>query len=125
MRLREICMASICAGVLGSGMVAEAQQQLPDLGEMVVIIAYLGAQNSHDIKVQDFIKDGERFIPIFVDQERFRAELLGSQYEAHGVAVRLELLVELLTGDEVLILHPAAEAIRLSRTDLQTILRSK
>ena len=106
-------------------MVAEAQQQLPDLGEMVVIIAYLGPPDSHDIRVQDFIKDGERFIPIFHDDERFRAELGGSQYETHGVAIRLELLVELLAGDEVLILNPANEGIRLSRADLQAILGQK
>jgi hypothetical protein len=78
----------------------------------VVIIADWESDISRHITIQDFIQDGEAFIPVFSDVERFREEAAGSGFEDKGVLIKKDFLAQLLHGDEVLILNPGSAAPR-------------
>lgn len=95
------------------------------LRQGVVVIARWPDVNGHTIVLQDFKSGGEDFIPIFSDAEHFHAEMAGSGFEREGVEIDLRLLVSLLRGDELLVLNPASNKLRLRKADLEAVLGAR
>lgn len=88
------------------------------LQDDIVVIGWWTDESSNKIVLQDFVRDGHSFIPIFSDEDRFRAETAGSGFESKGLAIKRRLLHSILRGDEVLVLNPGSDAVRLCRADL-------
>jgi hypothetical protein len=97
----------------------EVKQACRDLmaGSVVVLGRWKDVADNQ-LVLQDFVRDGESFIPIFSDDEHFREETRGSQFEKMGLAIQCELFLAMLRGDEVLILNPGSTApLRLRKAD--------
>ena len=75
----------------------------------IFIIATWSDPKSKVISVQDFIKNGKSYIPIFSDEAHFETETKGSGYETKGVSIDAHLMGSLLRGDETLILNPTSK----------------
>lgn len=88
------------------------------LQDDIVVIGWWTDESSNKIVLQDFVRDGDRFIPIFSNEDRFRAETTGSGFESKGLVIKRHILHSILRGDEVLVLNPGSDAIRLCRADL-------
>lgn len=86
--------------------------------DYLVIIARWDKETDRQITIQDFVQNGESFIPVFSDEAHFDAETMGSGYESEGVLIKRSLLKEILEGRELLILNPGSDAIRLRKGDL-------
>lgn len=117
--------AAAAASVLGVPRKAGASDELDLIADDVVVIARWRDPNGHTIELQNFVLAGESFIPLFSDEARFRDEAAGSGFEHEGVAIKLEFLVSLLRGDELLILNPASTRRRLRKSDLQDVLQRR
>ena len=89
-----------------------------DDADFVVIVATWDDPQGRNIVIQDFVRDGRAFIPIFSDEARFKAETAGSGFEDKGVRIRKDLLRGLLKGDEHLVLNPGTDARTITRADL-------
>ncbi len=76
----------------------------------VVIIATRTSGTSRKINIQDFIRNGKSFIPIFSDQQHFKDETRGSGHESKGVSIDANMLASLLKGDETLVLNPGSKS---------------
>ena len=88
------------------------------LGDRLVVISHWPSEEGNTLVLQDFVANGESFIPIFSDEEHFRKETRGSDFEAQGVSIDRHLLLSLLTGTELLILNPGSTNERLRKADL-------
>mgnify|MGYP000916291387 FL=1 len=75
----------------------------------VVIIATWTSGASRSIKVQDFMRDGKSFIPIFSDQQHFKDETKGSGFESKGVSIDANMLASIIKGDETFVLNPGSK----------------
>ena len=76
----------------------------------VVIIASWDSPDSRDMTIQDFVRDGEPFIPFFSDGEHFSRETAGSGFEDRGVSIDANLFASMLCGTETLVLNPGSSA---------------
>jgi hypothetical protein len=74
----------------------------------VVIIASWPSTQGKTLTIQDFVRDGRSFIPVFSTQERFKAETKGSGFEDKGVSIDGNLFASILKGSELLILNPGS-----------------
>ena len=90
-----------------------------ELGDKLVVIARWEGPESEEITLQDFTADGKSFIPVFSDEARFQAEILGSGFETQGVLIERTVLASILTGKEQLVLNPGSTRQPLSKTDIQ------
>ncbi|HTI66877.1 MAG TPA: hypothetical protein VL460_04940 [Caulobacteraceae bacterium] len=89
------------------------------LGDMVYLIARIPNREGHVIDVQDFIRNGEAYIPVFSDKEGLQAFVRGTKYERWGLGIDTGLLFTFLRGDELLVLNPQSlEPRRLGKADL-------
>ncbi|QJP13727.1 SseB family protein [Starkeya sp. ORNL1] len=87
--------------------------------EEVVVIGGWEDEQSHFIRLQDFIIDGEKVIPIFSDEAEFKRQALGSGFEKQGLIIKLDFLLSFLRGDELFILNPGdPEPLKLTTADL-------
>jgi SseB protein N-terminal domain len=85
-----------------------------------IVIGTWESGESQAITLQDFVLNGESFIPIFSDEDTFKVETKGSEFATSGVAIDRQFLLSLLRGDELLILNPGSEnPMRLRAEDLQ------
>jgi len=75
----------------------------------VVIIATWESGKSNKMNVQDFIRKGKSFIPIFSDKQHFKDETRGSGFEGKGVSVDANMLMSMLKGTETLVLNPGSK----------------
>ncbi len=75
----------------------------------VVIIATWTSGASKKINIQDFMRNGKSFIPIFSDQQHFKDETRGSGFDGKGVSIDANMLASLLKGDETLVLNPGSK----------------
>jgi len=92
------------------------------VGNRLVIIATWPNAKSHVITFQDFVVNGEDFIAIWSDEQHFRAENKGSEFETKGVSIDTKFFVSLLKGSELLVLNPGSEhPVRLRKADLEGI----
>lgn len=76
----------------------------------VVIIATWTSGASKTLNVQDFMRNGKSFIPIFSDQQHFKSETKGSGYEQKGVSIDANMMASLLKGHETLVLNPGSKS---------------
>jgi SseB protein N-terminal domain len=76
----------------------------------VVIIATWTSGKSKKINIQDFVRNGKSFIPVFSDQQHFKDETRGSGFEAKGISIDGKLFASLLNGDELLVLNPGSKS---------------
>lgn len=74
----------------------------------VTIIASWTSVESKTITIQDFLRNGQSFIPFFSDQEHFKQETSGSGFEDKGVSIDANLFASILKGHETLILNPGS-----------------
>jgi SseB protein N-terminal domain len=75
----------------------------------VVIIASWTSGTSRSIKVQDFVRNGKSFVPIFSDQQHFKDETKGSGFESKGVSIDANMLASIIKGDETFVLNPGSK----------------
>jgi hypothetical protein len=75
----------------------------------VVIIATWTSGASKKINIQDFVRKGQSFIPVFSDQQHFKDETRGSGFEGKGISIDANLFASLLKGDELLVLNPGSK----------------
>lgn len=86
----------------------------------LVIVASWENELDNKIQIQDFILNGESFIPLFSNVRHFRDEVAGSGFENSGVLIRKDMLVKILHGNETLILNPGSEnPTRLTVSDIR------
>ena len=76
----------------------------------VVIIATWTSGASKKINIQDFVRKGQSFIPVFSDQQHFKDETRGSGFEGKGVSIDANLFASLLRGDELLVFNPGSKS---------------
>src|SRR5689334_18106824 len=89
-------------------------------GKHVFIFAFWNDPASSHMTIEDFVRDGRRYIPLFYDEAEFNQEASGSGHEHKGVAITTELLANILHSDELLILNPNSNTpVELSKSDLQ------
>ena len=78
------------------------------LSQHVYIIASWDNPQSRSIRIQDFVRNGRPFIPVFSDEAHFKAETKGSDFESKGVSIDGNLFASLLRGDELVVLNPGS-----------------
>jgi hypothetical protein len=84
----------------------------------VVVIGGWEDEQSHSIRLQDFIINGEKVIPIFSDEVAFERQALGSGFEKQGIIIKVHFLLSFLRGDELFILNPGdPEPLKLTTAD--------
>ncbi len=122
-RLVSIVVATLLAPALASAQVsdslinaaAKSSSKKADLLQVlikghVVIIATWTSGASKKINIQDFMRNGKSFIPIFSDQQHFKDETRGSAFDGKGVSIDANMLASLLKGDETLVLNPGSKS---------------
>ena len=75
----------------------------------VVIIATWTSGTSKTINIQNFIRNGKPFVPIFSDQKHFKDETKGSGFESKGVSIDANMLASIIKADDVLVLNPGSK----------------
>jgi hypothetical protein len=93
--------------------------------QRVYVIGTLDRQRVTGLHVQDFIRNGRSFIPVFSDEAHFNAETQGSGFEARGVAIDANLFASILRGDELLVLNPGSPTpVDLDAKDFKALIDS-
>jgi len=85
----------------------EARVSLPD---EIVIIASVIDEKSCDITIQDFIRDGRSYIPVFRNEEEFDRETANSAYSDSGMVINTDLFFSIMRGGEWLIVDPLGQS---------------
>ncbi|TAG47197.1 MAG: SseB family protein [Betaproteobacteria bacterium] len=75
----------------------------------VFIIATWTSGASKKINIQDFVRNGKSFIPVFSDQQHFKDETRGSGFDSKGISIDGNLFASLLKGNELLVLNPGSK----------------
>lgn len=104
----QVTDSLIVAAAKSSSKKAELLQAL--VKGHVVIIATWTSGASKKINIQDFMRNGKSFIPIFSDQQHFKDETRGSGHEGKGVSIDGNMLASLFKGDETLVLNPGSKS---------------
>jgi len=78
------------------------------LSQHVYIIASWDNPQSKSLRIQDFVRNGRPFIPVFSDEAHFKAETKGSGFESKGISIDGNLFASLLKGDELIVLNPGS-----------------
>ena len=90
------------------------------LSQPVYIIARLDSPRAIGMRIQDFMREGRSFIPVFSDEAHFQVETRGSGFEGQGVAMDADLFASILRGDELLVLNPGSSTpVDLDAQDLK------
>lgn len=94
---------------------AKSSSKQPELSQTmikghVVIIATWTSGASKKINIQDFVRKGQSFIPVFSDQQHFKDETRGSGFEGKGVSIDANLFASLLKGNQRLVLNPGSKS---------------
>lgn len=85
----------------------------------IIVIGSWENNEARSIRLQDFVVEGESFIPIFSDEATFKHQVRGSGFENDGIAIDRNLLSSMLRGDELLILNPGGpDPLKLTKADL-------
>jgi len=101
---------------------AKDRAAVPDLcselakGKLVIIASW-DSPESHTMTVQDFVRDGVTFIPLFSDLTHFREETKNSGFESRGCEIDRQLMLSILKGNERFVLNPGSKAVQLSPAD--------
>jgi len=84
-----------------------ARGALPDT---VFIVARWDDEQSQNITIQDFVRDGRPFLPVFTDEAAFKTQIKGSGFEDQGVEINTDLFLSIMRGGEQLIVNPGGDA---------------
>jgi len=85
----------------------------------IIVIGGWDDDSGRSLRLQNFVANGESFIPIFSDEASFRQQVQGSGFEDAGIAIDRNLLVSVLHGDELLVLDPGGPSpVKLRKADL-------
>lgn len=85
----------------------------------IIVIGSWENNESRSLRLQDFVAEGQSFIPIFSDETTFNHQVRGSGFEDNGIAIDRNLLSSILRGDELLILNPGGpDPLKLTKADL-------
>jgi len=76
------------------------------LRESVVIIATYEDQDSRDLDLIYFNKDGLEYVPIFSSSEEFQRETEGTEYNYMGMTIDTKLLGAFIPDGITLIMDP-------------------
>ncbi len=89
----------------------------------VFVIATWKSKDAKDINVQDFMRNGKSFIPIFQDQKHFETETKGSGFEKKGVSIDANMLASIMKGTETLVLNPGSKTpIDIAASELKPLI---
>ena len=87
--------------------------------DQIIVIGRWDDPALRTLRLQKFVANGELFIPIFSDEAAFGRQLKGSDFEEDGLAINRDLLLSMLSGDELLILNPGdPNPVKMTRADL-------
>lgn len=87
--------------------------------DQIIVIGGWDDPASRSLRLQNFVANGEPFIPIFSDEAAFERQVKGSGFEDDGLAIDRDLLLSFLSGDEVLILNPGdPDPVKMTKADL-------
>ena len=90
---------------------------------MVVIIATWESPESTSFTIQDFIRDGMPFIPLFSSPAELEEQLKGTGFEKHGVTMETNFLASTLKGDETLVLNAGGPSpIEIHASELKKLI---
>ena len=104
---------------------AADRQHVPALmrelvSQRVYVIGTLDRQRVTGLHVQDFMRNGRSFIPVFSDETHFTDETRGSGFEGRGVAIDGNLFASILRGDELIVVNPGSPTpVDLDAKDLK------
>lgn len=91
-------------------------------GPWVIVVGTLDPVDTTAIHLDRFEMDGLPFIPVFGNPEVFRQRMLGTPSADRALKIKLELLQEILKGDERLVFDTGQGApIPMSVADLRGI----
>lgn len=87
--------------------------------DQIIVIGGWEDTSSRSLRLQNFVANGETFIPVFSDEAAFKRQVAGSGFEGDGLAIDRGLLLSILRGDELLILNPGdPDAVKMTKADL-------
>lgn len=87
--------------------------------DKVIVIGGWDDGDSRSLRLQNFVTNGESFIPIFSDETAFKQQVQGSGFESAGLEIDRDLLFSVLHGDELLVLDPGGpNPVKLRKADL-------
>ena len=92
----------------------------------VVIIATWKSKDAKDISIQDFMRNGKSFIPLFSDKQHFESETKDSGFEKKGVSIDANMLASILKGTETLVLNPGSKTpIDIQASELKRLVNAE
>ena len=98
------------------------QELRSQVGDHVVIIATWDDPNDKKITIQDFVQNGESFIPVFTSIGKAKEQTKGSGFTDKLVEIKTDLFASLLKGQEVLLFNPAdAGGVKLAANDFKKV----
>lgn len=87
--------------------------------DQIIVIGGWEDPASRSLRLQNFVANGESFIPIFSDEAAFERQVKGSGFEDDGLAIDRDMLLSILSGEELLILNPGdPDAVKMTKADL-------
>lgn len=87
--------------------------------DQIIVIGEWDDPASRTLRLQNFIANGESFIPIFSNEAAFDRQVKGSGFEDDGLAIDRDILLSILRDDELLILNPGdPDAVKMTKADL-------
>ncbi len=102
------------------------EQLLQIITDEVVVIAWWNDPNENTINIQDFIKDGENYIPVFTSAEIAKQQMAESRFTNQLVGIKTDFFVSLLKGNETLVFNPDKNfKLKFSATEFTELMGTK
>jgi hypothetical protein len=73
---------------------------------LTILLAEKPDLDGDTLRVQDYVRDGKSFIPVFDSPEALRASTAGVELGRQALEIDRALLASVLTGNETLVLNP-------------------
>ncbi len=87
---------------------------------VTIVLATKPQPEDVHLTIQDFVINGQRMIPMFTSAELFNRSIEGRDFPYPVVEIRFETLVQMLQGDETILVNPGTpEQYAFSMNDLE------
>ncbi len=87
---------------------------------VTIVLAQKPQDDDVHLTIQDFDIGGQRMIPLFTSAETFQRSLDGRDFPYPVVEIRFATLVEMLKGDETILVNPGTpDQYAFSMNDLE------
>lgn len=87
---------------------------------VTIVLATQPRDEDVHLTIQDFDINGQRMIPLFTSAASFQQSLQGRDFPYPVVEIRFATLVEMLKGDETMLVNPGTpEQYAFSMNDLE------